>query len=82
MPAVDNPLAQKMTAFRLSEARQDLVIYCASCRAKFHRAGHESLHLLELLFNPGWRQAKAATPASPTRRWWGRWRLKRWFQGL
>lgn len=82
VPAVDNPLAQKMTAFRLSEATQDLVVYCATCRAKFHRAGHESLHLLEFLFNPGWRQAKAATPASPTRRWWSRWRLKRWFQGL
>ncbi|MHB8067803.1 MAG: FAD-dependent oxidoreductase [Desulfobaccales bacterium] len=82
VPAVDNALAKKMTAFRLSEARQDLVVYCATCRGKFVNAGHESLHLLELLFNPGWRQAKAATPASPTRRWWGRWRLKRWFQGL
>ncbi len=82
VPAVDNALAQKMTAFRLSEATRDLVIYCASCRAKFHRAGHASLHLLELLFNPGWRQAKAAAPVSPSKRWWSRWRLKRWFQGL
>ncbi len=82
VPAVDNPLAQKMTAFRLAEAHKDLVVYCATCRGKFVNAGHESLHLLELLFNPHWRQAKAAAPSSPTRRWWSRWRLKRWFQGL
>jgi NADPH-dependent glutamate synthase beta subunit-like oxidoreductase/Fe-S oxidoreductase len=82
VPAVDKPLSQKMTAFLLSEATRDLVVYCATCRAKFVNAGHHSLHLLELLFNPSWRQAKAATPASPTKRWWNRWRLKRWFQGL
>jgi NADPH-dependent glutamate synthase beta subunit-like oxidoreductase len=82
VPAVDNPLAQKMTAFRLSEATRDLVVYCATCRAKFVNAGHDSLHVLELLFNPNWREAKAAAPFSPTRRWWSRWRLKRYFQGL
>jgi Fe-S oxidoreductase len=81
-PAVDNSLAQKMTAFRLSEATQDLIIYCATCRAKFHRAGHHSLHLLDLLFNPGWREAKAATPHGSMKRWWSRWRLKRHFQCL
>jgi NADPH-dependent glutamate synthase beta subunit-like oxidoreductase/Fe-S oxidoreductase len=79
VPAVDNPLARKMTAFRLSEATRDLVIYCATCRAKFVNAGHHSLHLLELLFNPRWPQAKAAAPHSPGRRWWNRWRLKRHF---
>jgi hypothetical protein len=71
-----------MTAFRLSEATQDLIIYCATCRAKFHRAGHHSLHLLDLLFNPGWREAKAATPHGSMKRWWSRWRLKRHFQCL
>jgi Fe-S oxidoreductase len=79
VPAVDNPLARKMTAFRLSEATHDLVIYCATCRAKFVNMGHHSLHLLELLFNPNWPQAKAAAPHSPGRRWWNRWRLKRHF---
>jgi NADPH-dependent glutamate synthase beta subunit-like oxidoreductase len=82
VPAVDNPLAKKMTAFRLSEATKDLLVYCATCRGKFVNMGHHSLHLLELLFNPGWPQAKAATPHSPTKRWWSRWRLKRYFQGL
>jgi len=82
VPAVDNPLARKMTAFRLSEATRDLIIYCATCRAKFVNMGHHSLHLLELLFNPNWPQAKAAAPHSPAKRWWSRWRLKRHFQGL
>jgi Fe-S oxidoreductase len=77
VPAVDNSLAQKMTAFRLSEATRDLVIYCASCRSKFVKMGHHSLHLLELLFNPRWPQAKAAAPYSSAKRWWSRWRLKR-----
>ncbi|MDD2902417.1 MAG: FAD-dependent oxidoreductase [Syntrophales bacterium] len=82
VPAVDTPLAKKMTAFLLSEATQDLIVYCATCRAKFVNAGHDSLHLLELLFNPGWPRAKTAKPHSPSKRWWSRWRLKRWFQGL
>ncbi|MEW6659665.1 MAG: FAD-dependent oxidoreductase [Thermodesulfobacteriota bacterium] len=82
VPAVDNPLAKKMTAFRLSEASHDLVVYCATCRAKFVNMGHHSLHLLELLFNPRWPQAKAAPPRSSRKRWWSRWRLKRYLQGL
>jgi NADPH-dependent glutamate synthase beta subunit-like oxidoreductase len=82
VPAVDNPLAKKMTAFRLSEATQDLIVYCATCRAKFVNAGHHSLHVLELFFNPRWPQTKAAPPASPSKRWWSRWRLKRYFQSL
>ena len=82
VPAVDNPLAKKMTAFRLSEAEHGLVSYCATCRAKFANAGRDSLHVLELLFNPGWQQAKSATPFSTTKRWWNRWRLQRYFQGL
>ncbi len=82
VPAVDNPLAQKMTAFRIEEARHGLVVYCATCRAKFANAGRDSLHVLELLFNPHWPQAKAAAPFSPTKRWWHRWRLKRYFRGL
>ena len=82
VPAVDRPLSQKMTAFLLSEASRDLIVYCATCRAKFVNAGHESLHLLELLFNPGWQEAKAALPHSSGKRWWNRWRLKRRVQGL
>jgi Fe-S oxidoreductase len=81
-PAVDAPLAQKMTDFRLSEAKYDLVTYCASCRARFAAAGHPSVHLLELLFNPNWQQERTASPAHSLKRWWQRWRLKRHLQKI
>jgi NADPH-dependent glutamate synthase beta subunit-like oxidoreductase len=81
-PAVDAALTRKMTEFRLSEASFDLVTYCASCRARLAGAGHPALHLLELIFNPDWEQAKTAPPAGPRKRWWRRWRLERYFQGL
>jgi NADPH-dependent glutamate synthase beta subunit-like oxidoreductase len=79
-PAVDAPLAQKMTAFRLSEAQGDLVTYCATCRARFAQAGHPALHLLELLWNPDWQAARTTPPAGSLLRWWRRWWLKRHFQ--
>ncbi|OGP70132.1 MAG: hypothetical protein A2Y80_08080 [Deltaproteobacteria bacterium RBG_13_58_19] len=82
VPAVDPELAGKMTAFCLSEAKHDLVTYCATCQATLVRAGHPSLHLLELMFNPAWPKVKSASPAGSLRRWWRRWRLKRYFQGL
>ncbi len=77
VPAVDPELAQRMTDFRLSEAHRDLVTYCASCRAVFARAGRPALHLLDLVFNPRWSEARASKPAGSLARWWRRWRLKR-----
>jgi len=80
VPAVHPELARKMTDFRLSEASRDLVTYCASCRARFQGAGHPALHVLELLFNPGWPAAATAAAPGSLRRWWNRWRLKRFFE--
>jgi NADPH-dependent glutamate synthase beta subunit-like oxidoreductase/Fe-S oxidoreductase len=77
VPAVAPELAKQMTAFRLSEANRDLVTYCASCRARLAKAGHPTLHVLDLLFNPGWRRTKHEPPPSSRVRWWRRWRLKR-----
>lgn len=77
VPAVDPDLARRMTEFRLSEARHDLVTYCASCRAVFARAGWPALHLLELVFNHRWPALRSAKPAGSLSRWWRRWRLKR-----
>ena len=57
-----HPLAQKMTAFRLPEATRPLVSYCATCRAVLAAAGRDSLHLLDLVFNPGWQTAQTAPP--------------------
>lgn len=81
-PAVDAPLAQKMTDFRLSEAKHDLVTYCATCRARFAEARHPSVHLLEVLLNPDWRRGRTTPPATSVRRWWRRWRLKRSLQKI
>lgn len=81
-PAVAPALAKEMTAARLAEAGHDLVTYCASCRARFAAAGRPSLHLLELIFNPNWRQNRTATPSGSLTRWLHRWRLKRYFEKL
>ena len=75
-------LAKKMTDFRLSEATRDLVTYCASCRARLAKAGHPTLHVLDLPFNPAWQQTKTQPPPHSLLRWWRRWRLKRYLGGL
>ncbi|MFA5111592.1 MAG: FAD-dependent oxidoreductase [Desulfobaccales bacterium] len=78
VPTVAPELAKKMTDFRLSEATHDLVTYCASCRARLSKAGHPTLHVLDLPFNPKWAQTKTAPPPPNLLRWWRRWRLKRY----
>jgi Fe-S oxidoreductase len=80
--AVAPELARKMTHFRLSEATRDLVTYCASCRARLARAGHPTLHVLDLPFNPAWQQTKRKPPPHSLVRWWRRWRLKRYLERL
>jgi NADPH-dependent glutamate synthase beta subunit-like oxidoreductase len=82
VPAVAPDLAKKMTDFRLSEATLDLVTYCASCRARLNKAGHPTLHVLDLPFNPNWQQTKTQPPPHSLMRWWRRWRLKRYFGRL
>ena len=77
VPAVAPEMAKKMTDFRLSEATRDLVTYCASCRARLAKAGHPTLHVLDLPFNPAWQQTKTQPPPHSLIRWWRRWRLKR-----
>jgi NADPH-dependent glutamate synthase beta subunit-like oxidoreductase len=81
VPAVAPELARRMTDFRLSEASRDLVTYCASCRARLVKAGHPTLHVLDLAFNPAWPRTKTQPPPHSLRRWWRRWRLKRFFLG-
>ena len=82
VPAVAPELAKRMTDFRLSEANRDLVTYCASCRARLAKAGHPTLHVLDLPFNPAWQQTKTQPPPHSLIRWWRRWRLKRYFEKL
>jgi NADPH-dependent glutamate synthase beta subunit-like oxidoreductase len=82
VPAVNPELARQMTEFRLAEVTRDLVTYCASCRARLHGAGRPALHVLDLVFNPGWPAAKAAAAPGSLRRWWNRWRLKSYFSKI
>ncbi len=82
VPAVAPGLAKQMTEARLAEAKFDLITYCAACRARFAAADRPSLHLLELMFNPNWRQARTSAPASSLTRWIRRWRLKRYMEKL
>ncbi len=82
VPAVAPALAKEMTEARLTEAKFDLVTYCAACRARFAAAGRPSLHLLELIFNPNWRRARTVAPAGSLTRWIRRWRLKRYMEKL
>jgi NADPH-dependent glutamate synthase beta subunit-like oxidoreductase len=82
VPAVAPELAKKMTDFRLSEATRDMVVYCASCRARLSKAGHPTLHVLDLPFNSAWQQTKTQPPSHSLIRWWRRWRLKRYFRRL
>jgi NADPH-dependent glutamate synthase beta subunit-like oxidoreductase len=82
VPAVAPEMARKMTDFRLSEATRDLLTYCASCRARLAKAGHPTLHVLDLPFNPAWQQTKTQPPPHSLIRWWRRWRLKRYFGNL
>jgi len=80
VPAVAPELARQTTALRLAEASRDLITYCAACRARFAAAGHPALHVLDLVFNPGWERAKTTPPAGSLTRWWRRWRLKKYFE--
>jgi NADPH-dependent glutamate synthase beta subunit-like oxidoreductase/Fe-S oxidoreductase len=81
-PTVAPALARGMTEARLKEAGFDLLTYCASCRARLAATGQPTVHLLELLFNPHWRETKGAAPAGSMTRWIRRWRLKRYIEKL
>ena len=49
---------------RVSESHRDMLTYCATCRENL--AIHKpSLHVLDLLFNPNWKEDKAKRPNKP-----------------
>jgi hypothetical protein len=67
----------------LAECRGQEPFPCqAACRARFAAAGRPSLPLLELVFNPDWRDQRTSQPASSLTRWLRRWRLKKHLQSL
>ncbi|MFA4916767.1 MAG: FAD-dependent oxidoreductase [Syntrophales bacterium] len=58
----DFKLANKIITRRTREMPHDVVSYCASCRDAFAMVGKSSLHLLDLIFNSEWEQAKKNRP--------------------
>jgi Fe-S oxidoreductase len=61
VPYADPDLASTITRERADEFSHDIVTYCASCREAL-AAYKPALHLLDLLFNAQWREAKGQPP--------------------
>jgi NADPH-dependent glutamate synthase beta subunit-like oxidoreductase len=65
VPYIDIGLAFKAAKRRAEEAHFDLITYCATCREQFanpEAAGKPCLHVLDLVFNPDWEQARLSSP--------------------
>ncbi len=57
-------LAGTITKQRVTEATQDLLTYCATCQSSL--SGQKpTLHILDLIFNPDWREDKDLPPNKP-----------------
>jgi len=65
MVAFTSPeLAGTITKRRVEEASHDLLTYCATCQGSL--SGQKStLHILDLIFNPNWREDKDLPPNKP-----------------
>ncbi len=61
MAFVDPKLAPIISKARAEEAVHDLLTYCASCREAL-AVNKPAVHLLDLIFNPGWEGTKAKPP--------------------
>jgi NADPH-dependent glutamate synthase beta subunit-like oxidoreductase len=61
LPFIDFELAAKVTARRAAEFHFDIVCYCASCREAF-AIEKPAVHLLDLIFNPAWKEARLMPP--------------------
>ena len=64
VPYTSLELARAMTTQRAAEATQDLLTYCASCQGALS-AQKPTLHILDLIFNPNWREDKGLPPDKP-----------------
>jgi Fe-S oxidoreductase len=65
MVAFTSPeLAGTITKKRVEEASHDLLTYCATCQGALS-AQKTTLHVLDLIFNPNWREDKDLPPNKP-----------------
>jgi NADPH-dependent glutamate synthase beta subunit-like oxidoreductase len=76
---VDPSLAADIGRRRASECEHPVVTYCASCRSALHRAGAESIDLVEFLLARDVEAAMRRKPQSRLMRYFNRLRLKRAF---
>ncbi len=53
VPFVDLKLWQAISQKRASETPHDIITYCAGCQESFAFTGKPTVHVLDLLFNPG-----------------------------
>jgi Fe-S oxidoreductase len=67
VPFIDFDLAGRVTRRRIDEFQFDIVTYCAACRDAF-AMDKPTLHLLDLLFNPEWEDAKSQSPKTGKKR--------------
>jgi len=63
----DFDLARSITKRRAEEAPCDILTYCASCREALAQE-KPTLHILDLIFNPNWKEDKLKPPTRPAAR--------------
>ncbi len=61
---VDDKYSATVAKRTLNEVHQDLIVYCANCRANFSDQGARVIHLLDLIFNEDWED-ELAKPSLP-----------------
>ena len=71
-------LADRHTKARASQAKSQIVSYCAHCRERFSTSG-PSLHILDLIFSASYNK-HAKEYHDSWRNWLNRWYLKKRFQ--
>jgi Fe-S oxidoreductase len=65
MVAFTSPeLSATITKRRVEEAPHDLLTYCATCQGSLSTQ-KSTLHILDLIFNPNWREDKDLPPNTP-----------------
>ncbi|NQT72171.1 MAG: (Fe-S)-binding protein [Chloroflexi bacterium] len=65
IPYANAPLSKTMAKLRAEQAEVDIVTYCASCRDAL--APHKpTLHVLDLIFNPDWDEARTKPAEKPS----------------
>lgn len=63
--AVDEELGKLRSRRTIDEASKDIITYCTTCRETLKGQGGHVIHLLDLIFNPNWKNASKVPPNAP-----------------